>query len=316
MATWASAHRRINLNGQAGIITVPIMSLGWSNRPILDETSTCQIFISVGGLGEDGHVSLVSIPSGDADEGFGSAGTQVHITNPDGDNQNFIVGGASGSSSGFLQGGLWSYDIGCIIAYDPEAYPNAYIDINGEIGGAEGGPFMPPVDLTLNPPTNPDYGPIIYDPNTYQFTFNLTWDNGEELPVLITTEPSPSGFEYVEGWVPYPEEEFEEVFLNEEPPVDTWIFHFRHWTNTPTRRISEPVDLVVEIPTPTVNINAIGAGGVALGGTSTVVFVGDPSGIYTLQEGKTHDTIINRVGATTEELDLPIPKPFIRTGPF
>lgn len=57
----------------------------------------------------------------------------------------------------------------------------------------------------------------------------------------------------------------------------------------------------------------IASGGMSFGGGAIFQFLVDPSGIYTLTIGKTHDTIYNntKVGNTT--FDMKIPDPFVDT---
>jgi len=59
----------------------------------------------------------------------------------------------------------------------------------------------------------------------------------------------------------------------------------------------------------------VGSGSIDFGGTADFVFIGDPSGIYTLVPNKTHDTLYERLGATTF-VDVKIPDPIFKTGPI
>lgn len=59
------------------------------------------------------------------------------------------------------------------------------------------------------------------------------------------------------------------------------------------------------------DISAVGGMDIALDFTSSVIFISDPSGIYTLVPDKTHDTLYNRVDTTS--VDVKIPDPFIKT---
>jgi hypothetical protein len=52
---------------------------------------------------------------------------------------------------------------------------------------------------------------------------------------------------------------------------------------------------------------------VNVGGAADLVFIGSPSGIYTLVKGKLNDTLYNR-GGTEATIDVEIPNPFIVTG--
>ncbi len=50
------------------------------------------------------------------------------------------------------------------------------------------------------------------------------------------------------------------------------------------------------------------SGGIEFGGSATIVFLGNPTGTYTIIKDKTNDTLYN-----TDD-DVAIPNPFIITG--
>lgn len=52
--------------------------------------------------------------------------------------------------------------------------------------------------------------------------------------------------------------------------------------------------------------------GIFLGGSATLQFIGNPSGIYTLVPGKAYDTLYERIPTVTSQ-DVKIPDPFIQT---
>ena len=54
------------------------------------------------------------------------------------------------------------------------------------------------------------------------------------------------------------------------------------------------------------------AGGINLGGSPTLQFIGNPSGIYTIVPGKAYDTLYERIPAVTSQ-DVKIPDPYIVT---
>lgn len=60
------------------------------------------------------------------------------------------------------------------------------------------------------------------------------------------------------------------------------------------------------------DVNVVGSGGMVFDGVATVVLISDPSGLYTLVEGKRHDTLYNRAGDPF--IDVKIPNPFGKTG--
>lgn len=62
-------------------------------------------------------------------------------------------------------------------------------------------------------------------------------------------------------------------------------------------------------------LTGTGYGGINFGGavSDDIIFSSNPSGIYTLVEGKTHDTLYERLTGVTS-VDVKIPDPFIKTG--
>jgi hypothetical protein len=54
-------------------------------------------------------------------------------------------------------------------------------------------------------------------------------------------------------------------------------------------------------------------GGIDLGGITGFQFIGNPSGIYTLVNSKTNDTLIERIPTPSTQV-VKIPDPFIKTG--
>ena len=73
--------------------------------------------------------------------------------------------------------------------------------------------------------------------------------------------------------------------------------------------ISVPVEVEFIVP----DITVIGSGGIEFGGTAIMVFIYNPSGIYTLVPGKTHDTLYERISGIDSQ-NIKIPDPFIKTG--
>lgn len=73
---------------------------------------------------------------------------------------------------------------------------------------------------------------------------------------------------------------------------------------------SPEIDFEDDGPTPTLEYTM--SGGLDLGGSPSIVFIVDPSGIYTLVKDKTNDTLYNRAGDTS--VTVKIPDPFIKTG--
>lgn len=62
------------------------------------------------------------------------------------------------------------------------------------------------------------------------------------------------------------------------------------------------------------DLEVTGSGGISFGGSSSIVTIGEPSGIYTLVKDKTHDTLYERQSGTTTSINVKIPDPYIKTG--
>ncbi len=71
----------------------------------------------------------------------------------------------------------------------------------------------------------------------------------------------------------------------------------------------EPDSFILITPTPQPTDNGYQ---LAVGGAGILVFIGSPSGIYTLVPGQTYDTLYDRTGAVS--VNVKIPNPFIETG--
>lgn len=67
----------------------------------------------------------------------------------------------------------------------------------------------------------------------------------------------------------------------------------------------------------TPDFDFVASGSVSFGGAAFVVGIVNPSGIYTVVPGKTHDTLYERNGTTTATtLNVMIPEPFVTLGYF
>lgn len=85
-------------------------------------------------------------------------------------------------------------------------------------------------------------------------------------------------------------------------------------SGTPVVCTSSGVSVSVSVTTPfifTMGEDGITTG-IFLGGTSTLQFIGNPSGIYTIVPGKLYDTLYERIPAVTSQ-DVKIPDPYIIT---
>lgn len=79
------------------------------------------------------------------------------------------------------------------------------------------------------------------------------------------------------------------------------------------------VDLIFGGPLPDIEVTGGGGGtghsdsviqdGIDIGGSAVLIFISEPSGIYTMVPGKTHDTLYNR---GSDPIDVKIPNPFVK----
>lgn len=82
---------------------------------------------------------------------------------------------------------------------------------------------------------------------------------------------------------------------------------------SPNRVSDESAPVSVEFESGPPNFTITGSGGFDLGGSATIIFNIDPSGIYVLVPNKTHDTIYTDVTSSNETVDVAFPIPMIKT---
>lgn len=289
---------------------VNVTELLWDNKPF--GPTTAVVFAIGENLTPGQFVSIQLFPGGEFASGFvGSNGAiSVVTTYTANDNTYKLYNGLS------YPNGWWGSQLRAVLSYSEEASPNASVRFTVQLGGPGIADLV--LDPGLSPPTNFQNTPPIFDPEDETSEFTLSWTNQEELPVVVTTT-YPGGFVYEEGMAVYPNEQLPINFVNEVPPVANWTYSIRHF-NPATSEVSAPTSIIITVQTsgPVPDIDHTMSGQIDLGDAATVVFIGDPSGIYTLMVGKTHDTIIDRITGQSpdNELDLAIPRPFVRTGPF
>jgi hypothetical protein len=170
-------------------------------------------------------------------------------------------------------------------------------------------------DFTPNPgipkPTNLEIinAEFIEDEDKQEVT--LSWDSNDptaEGHVIVQTDPN--AVETIVGSVPEDITEFTVIIENPIEGVYGWTV--QTYTYGPDE-ISDPSDPeVLEIP----NFLITMAGGISFGGSATLIFLVDPSGIYGLIPDKTDDTLYNRIEDPPTSIDVKIPNPFVKTAYF
>lgn len=152
-----------------------------------------------------------------------------------------------------------------------------------------------------------------WDPDEQLGTVTLTWDDvADEDGYVILRSLNGGPFEPI-GNVPADITEFTD-YVDEEGDYSYEIQSYTYDGGPPGGpAISDPSDPSppVTVGGDTPDISITGSGGIDLGGTASFVFIGDPSGIYTLVPGKTHDTLYERTDV--DSVDVAIPNPFIET---
>lgn len=137
-------------------------------------------------------------------------------------------------------------------------------------------------NVTVTPTGNPDEYVVDLTPGGDTTVIQLVTDNGDVIVLPVGDFPAT---------VVLVGTEVEITPINTDPTV-----------------VSGPPTLVPLVPSYSYTM----AGGINLGGSPTLQFIGNPSGIYTIVPGKTYDTLYERIPAVTSQ-DVKIPDPYIIT---
>ena len=259
------------------------------------------LIVSISGLipGTPCGVSILSpttIPknyTGTAD-GFGNASISTTWTR-DTDDTHWLQ---SGGGAGIFPDGFWNL----IITGNFTPTDNPYGGIDIQFGISDVISFTS--DLN-DPPTNPTHS-------------NDTWDGSigtTKLKFDITSTESPDSVAVVRDGVvvanvPYSGngsyEYVDSVFSG-----GTYTYEFFAYKYPDSRSASSSSFSVSFGGVPTFEM--IGSGGLDLGGSALFQFLVDPSGIYTLTPGKTHDTIYADTASGNATTNVKFPNPFVET---
>lgn len=255
----------------------------------------------------DPTITIQIFPTGASANGtdsFGNIGVNKTIVN-DGDDKTYSV---IGGGSIVFPNGMLASKIRVVVNNE-----NGTRDITIQSQGLNPNDPLdwpgvaPPPDSVLNLNAS---GP---DENGY---VTLTWDETDDSVILYRSKDG--GDKKVIGSLPGPSSEFIDNPLYNGEEEDTGEGSYEYYIKTydyigPTLNGETGPAGPIEIgpPPPTPDINVTMDGGIALGGTTTIVFIGDPSGIYTLVPGKTHDTLYERTDIDFQ--DVAIPNPFVKT---
>jgi hypothetical protein len=164
-----------------------------------------------------------------------------------------------------------------------------------------------PDSPTLDPSTDP---PVLDPDNDDKADVKLDFTYTDTVP------ESPDGFAVIrDGEVvgdvinnggPY---DFTDVVP--EGTYEYQILAYRYSDNS-VSALSTPFTVTVGSPPDVLIIGDAISGTFDFGGSADILFIGDPSGIYTLVEGKRHDTLYDRT--MVDSVDVAIPEPYGITG--
>lgn len=194
-------------------------------------------------------------------------------------------------------------------------------------------PAVPAGSLTffwfeqLNPATDTDTPPGVININDEYYWPIATWnDEGtpEDLDAITDAAVDPDTGEVT--WTPVAGSDGTSVTLTNvsSGAVSTVTLLNPTGTYTPPNPGVYTVTLIPIVLAPVVSLGPpttvsslvpiimTMSGGIDLGGSPTIQYIGDPSGIYTIVPGKTYDTLYERIPSVTSQ-DVKIPDPYIVT---
>jgi hypothetical protein len=253
-----------------------------SNLPISDPTISIQLLPSMHfteGTDENGNISVTAT--------WVNTGDDIHYA---------LVGGPTGA----FTDGAWNYITSIILTHG-----SSDIEIDIQFG------ILDPVAdynqvLTVNP-TDPTVDPPNWNGDIGTTNLNFTYDN--------TTMEDPDAFAIYQNDVVLASVPFNGT--NYSYPVVVFAagpYNYKVVAYKYPNSVSGPSDTISidfgGIP----SLELVMDGGFEMGGSFVFNFLVDPSGIYKLTSGLTHDTLYNRadpLDITT--VDVAIPNPFIDT---
>lgn len=302
---------RLNLTAQEANDSVPMSSLGGERAP--GPSIAVVFWIANGIIPEDcAGCSIQGFPSNRTSVGAsgGSISVTCTFTNT-GDDKNF---GITGGGSVNLPNGFWGADIRALVA--AANFDDVTCDFVVQ-------------SLGLDPTDASDFsGPALtdtprdtaieeqnYDPVEEEGDVRFSWDydnadseDPDGFSIVRTidggaVEPVGS-IPWVDGTVSY---EFTDYII--EPGEYIYSIYAYKYSGP---SVSAPVTLAASFGGATPDITFTGTLQADFALEATFVFIGDPSGIYTMTEDARHDTLYERTDV--DFIEVAIPTPFVKTG--
>lgn len=253
---------------------------------------------------------------GPADAVHGTLGILQNMVNTGDDSLFDVAGGAQwqwvkpGSGEDCS---IWESSVSAIVSSSPFPYPGVTVSFTlaalvYELADFTTGLTDEPHDLTASDPT--------WDGEKGQTTLSFEYDNADnEDPVGLGIVRAKDGgpTEFV-GTVKFVDGQTEYEYIDTVLELGSYEYTIVAYEYLPFQYISpESAPLVIEFLDSLPDIDVIGDLSIAIDFSDTTTFIGDPSGIYTLVPGKSHDTLYNRPGAVTT-IEVKIPDPFVKLG--
>ena len=140
-----------------------------------------------------------------------------------------------------------------------------------------------------------------YDPEEEKGSVEFTWDLNPDKSTVILRD------NVAVGSTPPGVNTFTDFVFE---PGD-FLYTLRFYSYGPNAISDDSASIPVSFNATLPDIAIVGSGGIDFGGSAALVFIGDPSGIYTLIPGKTHDTLYERTDV--DSVDVKIPDPYVKT---
>jgi len=213
------------------------------------------------------------------------------------------------------------------VAWEPKSHPaftgytaftagytivgsNEFLLIMSGSSGGEDNPFSDFTEnVAIDPPTNPEI--TANNPND-RLEVTITFDtnnNPNDIDGYAILRTNPNGVQEFVGSVLNGAAPDSQTFIDSVPSSGIYTYTIFAYS-LDDEEVSDSVLDEVSVA----DIIMVGSGGVDVGGSPSIIFIGEPSGIYTLVKDKTHDTLYERQAGTTTFVNVKIPDPHIKTG--